>query len=208
MTNPYKSIPEIISSGFEHHDFVSIVTDVLDWVPELKHENLVCTHLSASLRKMGMQSMGEVTVTGRRYDMNIEGHHLEAKYHLEGDLYEVLDTLEPQSKYLYDKKGWNSASKAIHDELNRGVPSWFLWMVCVRDPDSTENYIYPRLREKFKKKSGANNFESAVTAAEDLMARQVTSAFRTKLETSDFVMPTIRGRHSALVFRLYYVVPS
>jgi hypothetical protein len=197
-----------IPSGFNCPVFVAALKDALDWVPELKHEGLVCTHLSSALRKLGHQSVREVTVAPRRYDMQVGSDFLEAKYHFEGDLIDVLASLQPGSNYIYKPNGWNSAPKSIHDELNRAAPSWFLWMICVRDPHSTEGYIYPKLRGKFASRSGSTNFQTAIDKTEDILRNQIGPAFNLKLKhpttTTYFALPTIKGNHSALVSELFY----
>lgn len=205
MNAPRKFLPDILSEGYREATFIATVVDALDWVPELKHEGLVCTHLSSALRKRGVASMREVTVGRRRYDIKIEDCFVEAKYHFEGDLHDVLTSFRPESNYVYNPKGWNSAPKSIHDELNRGEPSWFLWMVCVRTPESNENYIYRDLIGRFQNSCGATDFDSSIAAAELLMARDCTSVFQARLATLDYDLPTIRGRHSALVSRLYHL---
>ncbi|WP_156373570.1 hypothetical protein [Pseudorhodoferax sp. Leaf267] len=183
------------------------IKQALDWVPELKHEGLICTYLSASLRQQGVDSTREVTVKHRRYDIKVNGQHVEAKYHVEGDLHEVIESFAPSTNFSYNSKGWNSASKAVHDELRRGDSSWFLWLIAVRDLRSEQPYIYPRLIEKFYKQTNSKSLSQAIAATSSLLDDEVLAAFQTRLQATVYKLPAVRGKHTALVSRLYRLVP-
>ncbi|MCR5868502.1 hypothetical protein [Aquincola sp. J276] len=196
-------LPAIFKDAFGQEVMRSCVIEALDWTPELKHEGLICTFLSASLRRRGIQATREVTVNRRRYDINVNGQNVEAKYHVEGDLHEVISSFAQDSKFRYDKRGWNSASKAIHDEINRDEPTWFLWLIAVRDYRAIQPFIYLRLIKKFYEKSGASSWSQAVVTASCLLDNEVLSAFQSRLNATVHKLPVIRGEHTALVSRLY-----
>lgn len=202
MSQQEFSLPNVLLESFKDPTFLAAVQDVLEWVPELKHEGLVCTHLSSALPKKGVRSRREVSLHPRRFDMQIEGVNLEAKYHHDGDLHEVRDSF--RNGYVYDPKHYNSATKAIHQELNRG-PSWFLWMVCVRDVNEITQTVFPHLVKRFYKKTKANSFAEALVKAEEIMSGDIAAAFKTQVACTTYELPTIKAKHSALVSRLYFV---
>jgi hypothetical protein len=190
-------------TGFCDPSFTSAVVDAMDWVPELKHENLVCTHLSSSLRKHRIPARREVTKSKRRFDLEVGNFLLEAKYHFEGDIYPIWQSLQPDSSYTYDPESWNSAPRSIHDELNRRQQSNFLWFVCVRDGQFSEHFKYPRLIADFNSITNTTCLEDSLAVATELIDHDLLRAFRGKLHLEDHQLPTIKGKKSALITRLY-----
>ena len=185
--------------------FQVAVKSLLDWVPDLKHEGNVCSLAAASLRRQRFDPRREYSENGRRYDLKIGQHAIEAKYHFEGDLYPVLASVQRGSTYNYNPKGWNSAPKAIHDELNRRAPSVFLWLVCVRSLDHDSPYKYQEIIPKFYETERVKTLVQATAAAERVLDRKLLPCFKAKVSLRPYRLPTLSGSHSALVSRLYSI---
>lgn len=137
-----KHINEIVAA-FEDEKFKNFVAWPLRWVPELKHESLVATALSAFLSEKNIACRREFRVeksrTSRRYDLTIEGTPMELKYHLDFDIDLILKTISsPLAHRRLERaaaSSWN-AGQSFLNELHRAKNSYFLWSICARG-----NYI-------------------------------------------------------------------
>ena len=180
----------------------------LDWAAEIKHEELVCTHLSACLKSSGIPSKREVKVgvNSRKVDIVINKELIEAKYHYEGDLLEI--ELALRNGTAFKASNWNSAAKNILTELDRGDGTFLLWHVCIRSltPPSTTQYKLPDLIKRFYSCSRASTLPSAVLAAEnfiDLTLFPLFLARRPGLQMH--CLPGIQANYSHLISRLYHI---
>ena len=195
-------LPQVLATAFTASRFTDPVRFALDWAPEIKHEGLVTTSLSAYLRSIGVQSRREVSLSKRRIDLYIGSSAIEAKYHFEGDLLEIERNL--RNNATHGATAWNSATNAILGELARGRASYFLWLVCIRSPDMPALYKLSHLIEPFYLATGAPSLSAAASCAEQLLDATLLPLLQQRTALTHFWLPNIMGQHSCIVPRLYY----
>lgn len=192
---------------------------LLDHSSEIKHEDTICSLISAELRQQDLPAKRKAysPKRGKRkarcVDMLIDQQEVEAKYHFEGDLVHVARALAKRPRYK--AKGSRTAPKDVRSELRRATPSYFLWMVCIRSKAELEServpYKLPELvrlfyREKIAKQS--RTVRQATKAAEAAIDRRLLPLFKQDAKRRRIRpdrLPTIHGRHSSLIFRLYHL---
>jgi hypothetical protein len=202
MNKPSKSVYALIDSVYAEPSFQSAIAHILDWAPELKHENHITTLISTYLRKSGVNSRREVTRENLRADLEIQGESLEAKYHFEGDLIEIpasFSTINSSGKV----QSWPSVATAIYGDLVKPDRSYFLWFVCIRSNGIAGIYKCSRLIGEFYKQRGVSTLDGAVQSAEELINNKIKTIFQPLLSGPPVELPNLVGTHSVLISRLY-----
>lgn len=192
-------IPILLAEALAAPAVVSSLRYLLDWSPETKHEGLVGTHISAYLRSNGVASRREVC----RVDLVVEGVSIEAKYHYEGDLLRIQRGL---SSEILPKSQSSSPVSDILKELGRLRSSYFLWHVCIRSREKTDQYKYSDLIDSFytDEHIHVSTLPEAVVAAEHFINQTLHPLFqRCVSQLKVHTLPTIQASHSALLSRLY-----
>jgi hypothetical protein len=202
MTNPSKPVYALIDSVYAEPSFQSAIAHILDWAPELKHENHITTLISTYLRKSGVNSRREVSGKKQRVDVEIQGESLEAKYHFEGDLLGIpasFGTIASSDKL----QSWRSVATEIHGDLVKPDRSYFLWFVCIRSNETDEIYRCSDLIGEFYKRRGVSTLNEAVQSAEELIKSEINAKFQPLLSGPPVELPNLVGTHSVLISRLY-----
>src|SRR5690606_20775413 len=107
------SIPKLIESALKEPSIRSTIVLLLDHASEIKHEDTICSLISAHLRKRQevserkvLQSKRSGAKKTRCVDIVIYGKQIEAKYHFEGDLARIDRNLKNgRFKFNSRKKG-------------------------------------------------------------------------------------------------------
>lgn len=216
--------PSLLKTVLQKSSIKKAIKLLIDHASEIKHEDTICTLLSAELRSKGPASISRRKVyfpkLGRKkarcIDLVINTHKIEAKYHFEGDLVHIEKVFVEGARYK--KKGSRTARKEVRDELRRDAPAYFLWMVCVRSEVERERKEIPYKMDnliglfyKNKMRGRGKTLGKATKVAEAMIDKQLLRHFRRDVKTRrirSIPLPTIRGGHSSLIFRLYHLAKS
>jgi hypothetical protein len=200
--NTVTAINAVLTNALSDPALKKSICRFLDWAPEIKHEGLVSTHISAFLSENGTKARREQSMSRRRIDILVEGQSIEAKYHFEGDLLEIEQALSAGA--VHNASGWNSATNAVLGELARGKASYFMWHVCVRSLGMDARYKYPELINKFFTHTQATTHLQAAANAATIIDTKLFPLFQARVPGLVFwQLPNIAASHTTLLSRLY-----
>ncbi len=178
-----RQLRDVFSTG----RFQERVKEFLVCAPELKHEGAITTQLRIGLSLGGNPSRREVTAQGFRHDLRIAADtFVEAKYHYEGDVERIVDSLrwaisDPGHRTkILDRGARKTAERDMIVQAVRDQGAhWLLWMVLVRPPGKSNDYCFPNLIREFYRGQSNSLKEGVVRArAQMLEAAGAFSALR------------------------------
>ncbi|HNT28196.1 MAG TPA: hypothetical protein PKH10_08460, partial [bacterium] len=198
--------------------FISLIEDHLLFAPELKLENQISTIISVFLNRKGIRAEREVSDRDiKRCDLVIEEKTIEAKYHFEGDLIEVknevigrIDQIRTGDFDKEEKKRPGAGIEVVHDMMRKDR-DYFLWYLCVRKNESSEEgrYRYKGKKYRYKYPKGTEIFYQTTSCQYEQSSKVVLENIREMnecLETIGIIsyqLPPIETEKATLWTFLY-----
>jgi hypothetical protein len=169
------TIARQIAEIFLTERFQSRVKEYLMGAPELKHESVIMTQLRIGLGLAGIASRREVRADGFRHDLRIGADRfIEAKYHYEGDIGPIVESLRSavdtaKRAKIMNPRAYKTAERdmVVQAVRDRGA-HWLLWMVLVRPTRIPDDYCFPNLIRQFYW-GESSNLSNGVARAQALM---------------------------------------
>jgi hypothetical protein len=198
----------IIHNVYANLSFSNAVQKWLDFCPEIKHENQISTALSSCINMLGGSSQREVRSNGRRYDFIISNKFVEAKYHVEGDLIAIANTLRGLSSGAINasnvlKARYQTPQKDIVSEIRRGDTDYLIWYVCVRSNVKGPPFLLPKLISKFYSAKKCQSLHGATTNAQTEIDTVITPLIQQNRPCIAHSLPDIPANNGVLITRLY-----
>lgn len=206
-----QKIYKLLSEALDNKKIKDVIKFSLDGAPEIKHEGMISTLISAYLREQGIVSRREVSSQylkisneNRRYDLIVENERIEAKYNFEGDLLEISKDFKRVKEIDLVKR--NTAYKSIYKEVSRGIDSYFLWHICIRRNLINDTYKCEDLIKNYYNKLSIQNISDcyAIDYAKKIIEGEIYGNFKSINEKIKIQgLPSIEGKNDTILSYLY-----